>query len=307
VIKQTDAEARRLLILAVARAGGVARRARLVQSGHTQRTIGAAIAGGDLLSVRRRWIASGDADPLLLAAAHDGVTISCVTQARRLGLWVDHDATAVHVAAPPHSGRVSVPSDVRVHRARPIVPRHPDAFEDSIENTLALVCACQPFETALAIVESALNKRLADKHLLLELDIPASMRRIVEESTPFSDSGLETFVVPRLRWMGVRIVKQVWIAGHRVDFLIGERLVLQIDGGHHVGPQRTSDNVHDATLRLLGYHVIRVGYAQMMDDWAAVQESIMQAVARGLHLRHRDEGRAGDEGRTRTGQTLLRS
>jgi hypothetical protein len=34
----------------------------------------------------------------------------------------------------------------------------------------------------------------------------------------------------------------------------------------------------------MGFHVIRVGYIQMVDDWPGVQALIMQAVARGLHL-----------------------
>ena len=61
--------------------------------------------------------------------------------------------------------------------------------------------------------------------------------------------------------------------------------MLQIDGGHHVGQQRTSDIAHDAQLMLLGYHVIRVGYEQVVNDWPAVQDVIMRAVAQGLHRR----------------------
>lgn len=109
------------------------------------------------------------------------------------------------------------------------------------------------------------------------------MRVVCERASPYSGSGLETLVVPRLRWMGVPIIPQVWIAGHRVDFLIGDRLVLQIDGGTHVGPQRTSDIAHDAELMLLGYHVIRVGYTQIIERWHEVQAVIMRAVAQGLH------------------------
>jgi very-short-patch-repair endonuclease len=171
-----------------------------------------------------------------------------------------------------------------VHRAAPLVTRDPHALEDVIENVLAIVCACQPFESALAIVESALRKGLVQKHALLELPFSVSARRVLEVASPFSDSGLETYVVPRLKWMKLRIVPQAWIAGHRVDFLIGERMVLQIDGKHHVGRQRASDNEHDAILRHTGFHVIRVGYIQMVDDWPGVQALIMQAVARGLHL-----------------------
>ena len=100
---------------------------------------------------------------------------------------------------------------------------------------------------------------------------------------PWSDSGLESFVVPRLKWMRLPIRPQVWISGHRVDFLIGDRLVLHIDGGHHVGTQRETDIEHDAQLMLLGYHVIRVGYGQVVDRWHTVQDLIMRAVAQGLH------------------------
>ncbi len=77
---------------------------------------------------------------------------------------------------------------------------------------------------------------------------------------------------------------QAWVAGHRVDFLIGERLVLQIDGGHHVGRQRRSDIAHDARLMLLGYHVIRVDYVQVVDRWHEVSGLVQRAVAQGLHL-----------------------
>lgn len=170
-----------------------------------------------------------------------------------------------------------------MHWSKPVVPRHPDCLVDPLENVLVIVAACQPHEAALAIYESALRTGQVDPLVLAGLTLPASARELLEEACPFSDSGLETFVVPRLRWMRLRIVPQAWIAGHHVDFLIGERLVLQVDGGHHVGTQRTSDIRHDARLLVSGYHVIRVGFDQMVNDWPAVQQLIMQAVAQGLH------------------------
>ncbi|WP_228479238.1 DUF559 domain-containing protein [Microbacterium atlanticum] len=68
-----------------------------------------------------------------------------------------------------------------------------------------------------------------------------------------------------------------------MDHLIGERLVVQIDGGHHVDSQRESDIAHDALLRLRGYTVFRFGYHQLLSEWPFVQSVIMQAVAQGLH------------------------
>lgn len=254
------------------------------RAGFAERTIASAVATGALLRLRRTWIALPTADPLLLMAARHGVVLSCVTQAKRLGLWRIDTGAGMHVACTPHAGRVRMPDGTRAHRSLPLVPRHPDALFDPIENVLALVAECQPFENALAIWESALNKGFATTEIVARLPLRGDARRILEEATPFSDSGLESFVPRRLRFLGLRIVPQAWIAGHHVDFLIGDRLVLQIDGRHHVGAQRTSDIRHDARLMLMGCHVIRVGYEQVTEDWPCVQHDIMRAVAQGLHL-----------------------
>ncbi|MGH3704427.1 MAG: endonuclease domain-containing protein [Agromyces sp.] len=263
-------------------AGGVVRTRFLVRAGFSRHRIEQSLGAGSLIRVRKGWVAVPSADRYLIAAAHAGVVVSCVTQAERLGLWVlSHDRP--HVAAPAHSGAVSL-GGVRAHWAQPLVPRHPDALVDPIENVLAIVAACQPYEAALAVWESVLRKGLADRHAIGRLPLSTTARRILDAAVPYSDSGLESFVVPRLGWLNVRITPQAWIAGHRVDFLIGDRLVLQIDGAHHVGAQREADIEHDAQLMLLGYHVVRVGYRQIIDRWHTVQDVIARAVAQGLHL-----------------------
>lgn len=262
---------------------GVLRTAVLADAGYARAAVDRGVATGVLTRVRRGWVALPDADPYLIAAAAAGVVVSCVTAAQRLELWTPRGATP-HVAARPHAGHVDVKEGTRVHRAKPLVSRHPDALDDEIENVLALVAVCQPYETALAVWESALNRKLVVRASLERLPLGPTARRLCAEVDPFADSGLESFAVHRLRWMGVPLMRQAWIAGRRVDLLIGERLVLQIDGGHHVGAQRAADIAHDAELMLLGYHVIRVGYRAMVDDWPTVQARIMRAVAQGLHL-----------------------
>ena len=172
-----------------------------------------------------------------------------------------------------------------LHRGAPLIPRLPGALEDPLENVLGYIAECQPLEAARTVWESALNKQLITRERLGLLPLKPKGRRLLSECSPFSDSGLETLVFSRLRWMRVRVVAQAFLHGHRVDFLIGERLVLQIDGRHHVGAQRVRDNKHDALLALNGYFVIRVGYEQVIDDWPAVQHTIMTAIAQGLHLR----------------------
>lgn len=264
----------------VRRAGGVARTRSLCASGASKHRIAAAVADGALIRPGRGWVALPDADADLVSAAHFGVVLTCVTQAQRLGLWV-LDASRPHVAALPHAH--VRPTVARVHWATPVVPRHPDSLVDCVENVLTLVAQCRPREEALAIWESALHQRAVDRDVLARLPLPPAGRELLAVATPWSMSGLESFVPERLRWLRLSIVPQAWVLGHRVDFLIGERLVLQIDGGHHVGRQREEDIAHDAELMLRGFHVIRVGYFQVVDRWPEVQDLVMRAVAVGLH------------------------
>lgn len=266
--------------MAVHSRGGVIRSAELQRAGVPKRAIGEAVARGMLVRERRVWVAHPDADPDLRLAARTGAVLSCVTQAKRKGLWVERQH-GIHLACSPHAGMVHAPV---LHRFSPLVPRHPGALEDPVENVLQAVALCQPFEEALAIWDSALNKGLVTLQGMSRLPLSGQALQLLSAADPYRDSGLETYLVVRLRWLGLPIRVQVWLHGHRVDALIGERLVLQIDGGTHVGAQRTSDNAHDAELILMGYYPIRVGYEQVMHRWHEVQDLIQRAVAQGLHL-----------------------
>lgn len=262
--------------------GGVVRTVVVTESGFSRRAVDRAVRDGLIARPRRGWLATKDAERTLVTAARLGVVLTCRTQAALLGLWV-HDSTGAPHFAVPHHAAVRIPFEARVHRGKPIVPRHPDALVDPIENVLAYVAECEPFEHALATWESALNRSLVTLEALRGYSWKPAARRVLDHAVPFSDAGLETYLRVRLRWLRIAIRVQIWIAGHRVDGLIGDRLVIQIDGSHHVGAQRSEDIRHDAELRLMGYHVVRLSYTQVMFDWPAAQDLIMRAVAQGLH------------------------
>src|SRR4051794_7167252 len=103
--------------------GGVVPSARLIRDGVKGHLIEKAVARGALVRIRRRWVALPDADPLLVAAARAGVVLSCITQAKRLGLWVLDAGGAPHFAARPHAGRVAAAARATVHWAEPLVAR----------------------------------------------------------------------------------------------------------------------------------------------------------------------------------------
>ncbi|QZY53490.1 endonuclease domain-containing protein [Leucobacter tenebrionis] len=186
--------------------------------------------------------------------------------------------------AAPRGRHVDLPGRSRVHWHTPLVPRSPELLTDHLENVLDCVARCRPHDESLAVWDSALQRQLTDYPKLATLPLSPRARKILLECTPFADSGLESLFRSRLRWLRVPVRAQSWLHGHRVDFLIGDRLVIQIDGRDHVGRQRTSDNEHDAELRLRGYHVIRVGYEQIVYRWHEVETMILEAIARGLHL-----------------------
>lgn len=260
---------------------GAARTSTLLAQGWSRHRITTALNHGQLIRPRRGWVARPSADPALLFAAKHGVLLGCITQAKRLGLWVQ-DETVHHFAAREGGARTR-PNGV-LHWRAPLVPRDPDALEDRLENILDVVARCRPFEEAVAIWDSALNKRLVEWLALSRLPLTGAARRVLMASSRFADSGLESYVRVRLAWLKERIVAQAWVHGRRVDFLIGQRLIFQIDGNQHVGAQRGKDDQHDAEVRLLGFEIVRATYAQVMYDWPAVQDRIMAAVAQGLHL-----------------------
>ena len=243
----------------------------------------AAIHAGTVCRPQRGWVALPSTDADLLFAAKHQVVLSCVTQAKRLKLWVRSTPKLQHVAVSRNHSKIRVENLV-VHWRAPVIPRSPFQLTDRLENVLSHVADCLPHEEALVIWESALNKQLLTYAQLEPLPFSHAARRILGACTPFSDSGLESLACSRLRWLPVPIRQQVYVAGHRVDILIGARLILQIDGAHHTGEQRTSDTLHDAQLLQMNYTVIRVSYVQVMFKWEEVQELVLQAIARGRHL-----------------------
>lgn len=253
----------------------------VTELGYSQRRVRELCDAGRAVRVKRGWIAAPDAPAELVCAIRNGGVLTCVTQAKRLELWVTQSDTRTHIGV-GQQGRISRSGQLCVHWNAPIVPRDPASGEDHIVNVLATVAQCLPLEDAFAVWESALNRELVDWATLQRFPFVGRARQLAVEVTPYADSGLESIVRRRLSRLRLRIRSQIWVLGHYVDFLIGERLILQIDGGTHVGAQRTSDIRHDATLVLHGYTVIRVSYQQVLYRWHEVQDLVMQAVAQGL-------------------------
>ncbi len=270
-------------VTALMRLGGIARTPTLARLGVTRHALRRSLAAGRIHRPRHGWLCLPLVNAELRQAVEVGAVLTCVTVARRQGLWT-HEIDEPHLAVRAN-GQLLAPISAHVHWAKPVIPRDPDGLEDPLINALVILATCQPYEHGLAAWEAAIRRELVDVDVLRGLPLPPDARRLLADARNFADEGTETIAFSRLSRLrlGIPLRRQTVIAGRPVDILIGDRLVLQIDGGHHVDAQRLKDNEHDARLRLMGYHVIRIGYWQLMNDWATVQDLILTAIAQGLH------------------------
>jgi very-short-patch-repair endonuclease len=161
---------------------------------------------------------------------------------------------------------------------------------------LVEVLHCQPDEMGFAVVESALAKRLIrDADVTWLTKIVPSRRLLLSMAGPLAGSGTESIFRYRMAAMGVRMRSQVEIDGiGRVDFLIGDRLIVEIDSHEHHGSraQRIRDLDRDAVAHVLDYLPLRFDYLQVLSDWDAVATTVLAIIQEGRHLNAKSVTRA---------------
>lgn len=269
---------------------GIAHRADILRAGFPVEVLRAFVRDGRAQMLRRAWAALPEASEDLVAAARAGGRVTCTSLARRRGWWMPEaigPELHLHVTPGSASPRPGERWDGIVHWTRPVAPLPGQVLVASPLEALAHIAVCQPRDLAHVLWESAARaERIAPEALRAVRWRSRAARELAEEVTGLSDSGLETLVVAPLRRWGLRVRQQVWIGGRPVDALVGDRLVVQLDGYefHSTSAQRTRDIAHDAELRLRGYTVLRFGYAQVVHDWPTVERTILHAVAAGIHL-----------------------
>jgi very-short-patch-repair endonuclease len=252
-------------------------------AGFTPYAIAAAVSSGSVRRLRR-WIATPTAPPALCRAARISGRVACLSAAREHGLWTIADGRA-HLAVKHGASRFD-PGDAVMHWGAPVIPPSRYELVEPVVDALVRIADCQPLDHALAAWESALRSRRVGAEYLQRLPLrSAAARRVREGASQLSDSGIESIPVARLRRIGITVRQQVVIDGHPVDLLIGERLVLQVDGFefHRTPAQRERDLAQDRRLVLMGYTVFRFGYVDVLYGWPTVESEIRHAMAAGLH------------------------
>lgn len=279
---------------------GIAHRSVLIAEGATRHRLRAAVEQGALIRVRRDWLALPDCAQPLLDAVEAGGRLACVSAAVQRGFWTMDDGR-LHIAVPATASRLTTPAACTVHwDGEPASIRAPI---ESVPRMLRHIAACLARDLAVATVDSVLNKRVIHRDELSQLAASAGGRlaAVVALADGRADSGAESILRVRLGSLGIVLRPQAVVDGHRVDGLIGGRLVIQLDGHrfHSDRRQREMDLEQDARLQLQGMNVLRFPSRAVVERWDYVRHVVTTAVAQGQHLHPLQfPGRSGFTGRS---------
>jgi very-short-patch-repair endonuclease len=276
----------------VLRSGGVVKTEQFLREGATPRQLRDAVVAGSLVRVRKGWYSLPGLDARIEQAFRVGGVLACADAAVSHGLWVPR-FRGLHVAVPEHASRLRDRDQysrrllgdpgVLVHWSTSAPP--PCTLVQALEDCIVTAASCVGAESAFVLLESALHLRLlgalGKARILARL--PSPLRALLQWAGSRSESGLESQVAFRLRRLGVPFRQQVRIGGRRVDFLIGEVLVLEADGAAFHDPD--SDNRRDAHLGSLGYRVHHFRSSLIDDGWDLAEADIVAALSRGDHWR----------------------
>ena len=275
--------------------GGLAGTYELYGDGFTRGDLRRAVQHRLVIRVRQGWYAMPGVRPELIQAARVGGRLTCLSGIRLHGAW-QYPTDVLHVSTAANSCRLREPLDKtrRLSVSSPVqVHWRNHAPSDGRLLLAPLECLrdllhCQPPEVVMTAVDSALYNgiiRLDQWQRVLSL-APAETRSAMPRPEPRCESGTETLTRIRLTPFRLPMRPQEQIPGvGRVDFLIGERLVIEVDGAeYHTDPERfEADRRRDAVLSRIHYRVLRFSYKQVMFRWQEVEDAILAAVIRGDH------------------------
>lgn len=276
-----------------ANSGGVVRRAHFVKHGFGGRDIRQALRDGRIRRVRYGWYAHPDAHPGVLAAVRSGAVVSCVSALSHLGVWspvwLDRAADLVHARRTEHRENHALPVESNVSICRSVerdcrpCPTAIDSAGDAFRSAIA----CQSAEWLTVLFESAVHRGVLGAADLQRLcgGTRSATGSAFHRCGWLSESGTETLTMLGFRRRAVQFRQQVWIGFKRVDFLIGDRLIVEVDSEefHHNPAAFEEDRKRDQQFVAWGYTVIRLTYRQVMFEREAALDRVCKAIACGQH------------------------
>ena len=269
------------------RLGGVGRASEYDALGIGPGLLRVATSSGELIRVRKGWYAHPGVGAEAISAIRVGGALACASAARHHGLWSPADN--LHVAVPATSARLRTPHDERKRLAdwpdETVIHwvEAPVRLAQSVPSCIDTVVRCCGPRAGFAVLESALHLRRIDPPGVARLraGAPHQFRRWIDRASNESESGGESLLKDILIELGLSFRQQVVLPGiGRVDFEIGESLILEADSrAHHTDPG--TDRRRDAAASASGRRTLRFLYEQIAWDREGVRAAILGAVVRG--------------------------
>ncbi len=248
-------------------AGGVLKASALLRLGWNRRDLGAAVADGTLIRVRKGHYAVPELPPAAIRAFRVGGRLAGLSALRALGVWTPNGARALSVVVPSNAHGLRRPDDatrrllpgsVRVHWSAVEAGPEPEPVELALRRAAAELAP----EHLFAVFESTLRTALlspAEADRLREL-FTRTVSPHFARADGSAESGAESLVKFLLLQEGIEFLQQVEIRGvGRVDFLLGRRQILETDGAaYHSNPQEFErDRRREVIATALGYRTLR--------------------------------------------------
>ncbi|PWF26565.1 hypothetical protein DD236_06865 [Ancrocorticia populi] len=216
-------------------------------------------------------------------AIQNGARLGCLSGCRIHGLWVPRgpDTHIVYGTGKKPRQRPRT----QIHRYG--VPL-PVAAVWPLRQCIEQVLLNHDHETALIILESAINRRLLRHSEAIEMltNMPRKVQRIAPYVNGRAMSGSET----RLRYFferrGIRVAAQVLIPDVGwVDTVVGDSLIVECDSDayHSSRESYANDRRRDLAARDQGYEPLRLSYQQIWHEWEATQLSLLRMIRAGKH------------------------
>jgi very-short-patch-repair endonuclease len=278
----------------VRRRGGVARTRELRAAGLGVKRIAAECHLGRIERVRIGWYVDPALDGRIKQALRVGGRLTCESACAVWG-GAALDTVTLHVEVRLHDSRFRRPAGegpvLGVRDLAHVVLHWRDpvgrgAIASPVEAMLEVLGCLTPLAAVCAL--DAVLRAHPGTRPELERRCPPSGRRVLALIDPRSESVPESVFRVRAHRAGIPCLVQAPLPfGRRADFLIGERLVVEIDGAlHHAGAEAfRADRERDALLTALGYRVIRFTYDQVVRRWDEVEHVLRVLIRDGEHIR----------------------
>jgi hypothetical protein len=279
------------------RHGGAAKLSAFLAAGLTAYQVAALSHRGVLRRPRSGWYA----DPSLpwrgQHAIRVGGVLACVSACDSFGLPVPVGSRRdLHVLLPGNAPRV------RHHRDRHryvvagedrAVVRHwsavdgtPEGWRTPLLESLVELAGCVPTDWWIAALDAAFHTPRGGEPMLRDADLqrlrdllPAALLPALDLVDPTAESCIETLLRLAMHRRGIAPVLPQFVPhpAHRVDFLVGSRLIVEADGAAFHDEE--ADRIRDELLVALGYRVLRFTYLEIVYDIESVLNRIEAELA----------------------------